>query len=81
MTTKTLTRLIIAAALVATVGAGLQLTPSLASAPMPAPLPAKAGAVTSGGALLFLLAPGANRFSAGPAGLNSTRAAILRLTP
>jgi hypothetical protein len=81
MTTKTVTRLIIAAALAASVGAGLQLTPSLASAPVSTPLPAKAGAVTSGGALFFVLAPGTNRFSAGPAGLNPTRAAILRLTP
>jgi hypothetical protein len=81
MTTKTLTRLIIAAALAASVGAGVQLTPSLASAPMSAALPAKAGAVTSGGALFFLLAPGANRFSAASAGLTPTRAPILRLTP
>ena len=81
MTTKTLPYLIIAAALAASAAAGVQLTPSLASAQVSAPLPASPGAVASGGALFFLLAPAANRFSAGSAGLKSTRAPILRLTP
>jgi len=68
-------------ALAASVAAGVQLTPSLASAPASAPLAVSPGAVGSGGALFFLLAPAANRFSAGSAGLVSVRAPILRLAP
>ncbi|HTS53116.1 MAG TPA: hypothetical protein VMH26_07570 [Burkholderiales bacterium] len=79
MTTKTVTHLIIAAALAASAAAGLQLTPSLASAPVMSALPVKAEAGPSGGALFFLLSPAANRFAPGYAGLTPARAPVLRI--
>ena len=81
MTTKTVTHLIIAAALAASAAAGLQLTPSLASAPVTSALPVKAEGAPSGGALFFLLPPVANRFTPGSAGLTPGRARVLRIAP
>jgi hypothetical protein len=81
MTTKTITHLIIAAALAGSAAAGLQVTASLASAPASSDLPLKAGSTPSGGALFLLLPPAANRFTASPGGLKLAPRPILRLTP
>jgi hypothetical protein len=82
MTTKSISHLIIATALAGSVAAGLQVTASLASAPVSSlDLPLKAGSAPSGGALFFLLPPAANRFTASPGGLKLAPPPILRLTP
>lgn len=81
MTTKTMTHLIIAAALAASAAAGLQATASLASAPVSSDLPLTAGSTPSGGAVFFLLPPAANQFTASPSGLKPAPRPILRLIP
>jgi hypothetical protein len=80
MTTKTIAYLIIAASLAASAGAGLQLTPSLASTPGPSALPAKSEALPSGGALFVHLHRVADRFSASCAGLKVAPPPVICLT-
>jgi hypothetical protein len=81
MTTKTVTHLIIAAALAGSAAAGLQLNPSLALAPASSAFPVRTEVGPSGGTLVLLLPPVADRFTPGFAGFKPARPAILRLTP
>jgi hypothetical protein len=81
MTTRTVTHLIITAALAGSAAAGLQLSPSLASTQAPSALLANSEAVPSGGALFVRLHRVADRFSASCAGLKLSAAPVVCLTP
>jgi hypothetical protein len=81
MTTKTVTHLIIAAALAGSAATSLQLTPSLAPTPGSSAVPVKAETAPSGGALFFILPVAADRLTASCAGLKLAPPPIVCLTP